>query len=964
MRKIQKILPTRLFTARFFRTRRGLTVVLAAAAVLVLGTLVVVRVAEQAERSEREHEAEEAAERAEQAAELPAGIAHRLRQLQEATPGSEFNEGPANADADAFFARAYPATDIPLTRVTQARNADRQTRGRGFPTGRSGNWASIGPTNALYQFTDFRTSSDYVPNAYLAGGRVTALVLDPSCSPARCRLWIAAAGGGIWRTDNALAGSPTWKYLSESFGINAIGSITLDPNDPRHDTLWVGTGEANSCGSGCSAGVGLYKSTNGGATWTGPYGGSVFAGRGVGTIAVVPGSRNTLYASTGFAVNGHSSVCCTGATRVVVPGAAPWGVYKSIDGGATWTYLHNGSASVNDCGNDVLAIANNTTPCSPRGVRQVVLDPSNPNTIYASSYARGVWRSTDAGATWTQIKPSLNSTVVTTLPWIAVTTKAGKTRMYVSEGHTNADNQYSRLFRTDDAAGPASPAFTDLTSADPASPGYGSFNFCTGQCWYDNVVFTPPGHPDVVYLLGSYLYAETGGISNGRGVLLSTDAGTSFTDESMDATDPVHPNGVHPDQHAIVVNPANPYQFWEGSDGGVIRSSGQFADMSAQCGSRSLEQPALGRCQQLLSRVPTTLAGVNKGLPTLQFQSLSVSPFNANIVQGGTQDNGTFQTTGSPVEWPQVFWGDGGQSGFDAVERNFRFHTYFDASPDVNFSGGALDDWNWIGDPIYATGGLFYVPIISDPRVSRSMFVGTTTVLRTKTAGMGSMSLGEFRAHCNEFTGDFAVQCGDWQPLGPTALTDAAFGDRAGGAVAAVERTPADTATVWAATTTGRVFVSHNADADPASAVTFARIDSLSPAAPGRFVSGIYVDPTNPNHAWVSYSGYSAVTPATPGHVFEVTYNPAAGTARWTDRSYDLGDLPATDVVYDKVTGDLYASSDFGVYRLRPGRTHWNVAAPGMPNVEVAGLTIQTGARKLFAASHGLSAWSLTLTGK
>jgi hypothetical protein len=177
--------------------------------------------------------------------------------------------------------------------------------------------------------------------------------------------------------------------------------------------------------------------------------------------------------------------------------------------------------------------------------------------------------------------------------------------------------------------------------------------------------------------------------------------------------------------------------------------------------------------------------------------------------------------------------------------------------------------------------------------------------------------------------------------------------------VAAIERTKADTSTAWAATTTGRLFVSKNVDAEPASAVTWTRIDTSS--TPGRFVSSIYVDQANGNHAWISYSGYNVLTPGTSGHVFEVTYNPAAGTATFTDRSYDLGDQPITDLVRDDVTGDLYASSDFGVMVLESGTSSWVLAAPGMPNAEVAGLTIVSGDRILYAASHGLGAWRLNL---
>lgn len=90
-------------------------------------------------------------------------------------------------------------------------------------------------------------------------------------------------------------------------------------------------------------------------------------------------------------------------------------------------------------------------------------------------------------------------------------------------------------------------------------------------------------------------------------------------------------------------------------------------------------------------------------------------------------------------------------------------------------------------------------------------------------------------------------------------------------------------------------------------------------------------------------------------------YNPAAGTATWVDVSHDLGDIPVTDVVRDDVTGNLSASTDFVVSRLLAGTTGWVAAAPGMPNAEVAGVTIAPCARKRYAATHGLSVCVLNL---
>jgi hypothetical protein len=912
---------------------------------------------------------------------LPPALGRHLEKLRQAIPGNggEPRDGPDSAADQAFFQRAFPDTDIPVTRIEFARQSFGRVKAKGFPRGKQpGTWVTVGPSNAIYPFFDLRDFTTYVPNEYAAGGRTTALALAPDCAPGSCRLYAATSGGGVWRTDEALAPEPRWMYLSSAFAGNAVGSVALDPNDPSGNTVWVGTGEGNTCGSGCVAGVGIYKSTDGGVTWTGPHGTAAFNARGVGSIAIKPGDPNTIYAGSTFAVGGgYASVCCYSPPspyRATIPGAPMWGLYKSINGGQTWTLIHNGATTTASCPDNlnVLNVALNLTACSPRGVRQVVIDPSNTEIVYATSYARGVWRSADGGTTWVQIKLSLNAGISTTRAAIAVTRlETGKTRMYVAEGNTNAlvngVRQYSRLFRSDDVASGV-PTFASLTSNNPADMGYGSYNYCGGQCWYDNFVMTPAGQPDIVYLLGSYQYGETGGISNGRGVLLSTDAGVSFTDMTMDATDAAHPNGIHPDQHALVVNPSNPYQFIEASDGGLIRSNGDLKNISANCTTRGLTPAKLGRCQQLLSRVPGELQSLNKGLTTLQFQSVSLSPFDVKLLQGGTQDNGTWQSVNT-MKWLQSIVGDGGQSGFDATNSHFRFHTFFEASPEVNFFDGAVAEWNWIADPIFETENqAFYVPIISDPTVHGTMYVGTEHVWRTKTHGVGALTMEQLRDFCNEWTGTFPadVTCGDWVPLGNSGatgkLTSTAYGSRSGGTVAAVERARGDASTLWAATNLGRVFVSTNANAEPATAVNFTRIDTSS--TPGRFVSGIYVDPTNANHAWVSFSGFNAATPSTPGHVFEVTFNSGTGTANWTDRSFDLQDIPITGLVRDDLTGTLYASTDFGVLKLEAGEgeLEWALAAPGMPHVAVAGLTIAPAARKLYAATHGLGVWLLDLS--
>ena len=324
----------------------------------------------------------------------------------------------------------------------------------------------------------------------------------------------------------------------------------------------------------------------------------------------------------------------------------------------------------------------------------------------------------------------------------------------------------------------------------------------------------------------------------------------------------------------------------------------------------------------------------------------------------------TFQYNGSSVVWPQEIYGDGGQSGFNVANDALRFNTFTGQANDANFRNGDPSKWVIISAPILSSpeGSLFYPPIIADPNpaAAGSIFQGSFSVWRTQDWGGNPAYL---EANCPEFTTS-AVQpgCGNFVAIGnglpSTQLTAAGWGSRAGGAVASLARASQDTGTLWAATSTGRVFVTGNANA-AASAVGWNRIDAGSPG-PNRFVTSIHVDATNAARAWVSFNGYNVNTPTQPGHVFEVSWS-GGGAATWLDRSYNLPDFPITAVARDDLTGDLYAASDFGVMKLPAGSTTWVAAGNGLPMVAVSGLTISSSARVLYAATHGRSAWSLQL---
>ncbi|HEV8418965.1 MAG TPA: hypothetical protein VGQ43_09500 [Candidatus Udaeobacter sp.] len=875
-----------------------------------------------------------------------------------------------------------------------------------------GGWTLAGPSTA--NFPDVLTFSGA---AYTTSGRITALAIDPSCSTRKCRVWAAAAGGGVWRTDKALSGNGvSWTFISGSFATNAIGTLTYDA---AHNTLYAGTGEPNASADS-EAGFGIYKSTDGGDTWihlaantsvpagsgvdctcavghggtrTAPaYSGPAFDGRAIGSVIIDPNNVNTIYVGSVRAARGISSVS-SGGVVTLAPGLPPYGFWKSTDGGANFTLLNYQDVCVNpDLPGDAGIIQ--ASFGSTRGVHAVALDPHSASIVYAAPFPSnnvcpnnvngGVWRSSDGGGSWTQMKNALNATQNTDRASFAVAPIAGGfTRMYVGDG--NAGTNAARLYRTDDAVTATNASFTDLTALQQASSAPNqTLNYCTSQCWYDNVVYSPPGKPDVVYLGGAYDYSFYGGRNNGRAFLRSSNAGVTFTDMTWDATtnptppgtccqpNPIAPNGQHPDSHAIVEVPNTDSAIF-GGDGGLTRSGGTFEDISSQCTARGLSGASLATCQQLLSAVPAYLYNLNKTLSTLQFQSLSVAADNPKHLQGGTQDNGTFETTGSAVVWPQIIYGDGGQSGFSVTNSSRRFNSFTSNFHDVNFQNGDPVKWVIASGPIAASGegAQFYAPIIADPNpaAAGTIFQGSLSVWRTQDWAGNQAFL---EANCPEFfTAGNNPACGDFVAIGPTGATrltvsaaDYRGTTRSGGNVAALGRASSDTATLWAATTTGRVFISKNADTTNTS-VTYTRLDSLAANSPGRFISGIVVDPADSNHAWISYSSYSSLDPTTPGHVFSVTFDPGVPSATWTSLDGSgmgaFPDFPATGIAYDSVTGDLYVSNDWGVLRLANGSTSWIPAGTGLPNVEVAGLTIVPSARKLYAATHGRSAWQLTL---
>jgi hypothetical protein len=913
--------------------------------------------------------------------------------------------GPVSFDAYQSAERTYPANVIPpaiAQRAEDTFNAMAASDAKhGDPKGDGHKWQFFGPKQNATEpgVISFSGATNNTAS------RTTALVADPDCNAKHCRLWAGVAGGGVWRTDNATAPNPNWQQVSPGeLDQNSVGTLTLDPSDPKHNTLYLGTGEANRCSSGCEAGVGIYKSTDGGNHWTklsdacvsnatytcASPGVDSFLGRGINSIVIDPQNPSHILVGSALGVRGLSHVIgAAGETQRFEPGANEPGVYESHDGGATFTEVWNGAKP--DAGGTVSF-----------GITDLGLDPLNPNVVYAAGFDAGAWRR-GAGAAATafqqvfapQFNQGANLGAGIDRTMFALTPKDNKTRIYLTDGTAAGggptDPFAANFWRTDNANNltaaallasqgsvtptgaacvPPNPAthtfpasyntgWQCLTSRDTANPYFPTQDFCWAQCWYDEEVYTPAGMPDTVYVIGAMQYDEQpcdtkgvgcgfghnaagqgAGMSNGRAVLYSNTAGDpdasnsnrTFTDLTTDDQDTAAPwcayapygitfcrrasNSIHPDQHAIVINPGNPTQIFEGSDGGVIRTSGTFADISSQCDEVGRDGatggPVTGSdnvgCKRLLSRVPVELAHIDRNLSsTIQFINAAIDPFNSCRVLGGTQDNGTWSNLNGCSDrntFTQVIYGDGGNSVFDSVHPNWMANEFTSGAADVSFDNGDPQSWFVADAPVTRSGegASFYWPQVGDPNPvpgTHPIYEGAKHVWRSWAFNGGhptqtgpqdtSPDIAYMQANCPEFVvASTNAKCGDGRPLGgpycdglastttipscinqPGDLTGTVYGtDRSGGSVSWIARDSGDHGTIWAATSAGRIFVTHNGDAVDPSTVTWTRIDnSAAGGSPTRFPSSIYVDPANSNHAWISYSGYNAATPATPGHV-------------------------------------------------------------------------------------------------
>jgi hypothetical protein len=884
------------------------------------------------------------------------------------------------------YERAYPLTPAhPLVVQAASRRywVFRNVAYEGGASTGDAAWISLGPELSLAGGNEN------------VSGRVAALAISPHCAlDGPCRLWVGAAGGGVWRTDDAMhPDDPKWQWVGRGLGTNSVGALTLDPNDPAGNTIYVGTGETNTPHNS-GAGTGLYRSTDGGDNWTrvptmitdpavAPVAIDFTFTRGISSVVIHPDNPQVMWVGTTTAMLGMTAVR-GGQTQTPGFPQPRVGLYKTVNGGTSWSLVWLPPFEPVLPPNPHLAPSVGDTM---RGVRDIQLDPRNPDILYVTAFNNAVHRSAPAleggDASFKPVFAIVDGSRFRDLAMFDLTVQGGRTRMYVYNGTEETAPQ--ALYRLDNADVPAASLVAGaganlvnvgpwirLSSNSSTDPGFTSRAICSSQCFYDLVVAVPDGLPDTVVV---------GGVqapSFGEATIRSTDAGVNFNGFGNDAQNPR--NTSHVDVRSVVFHPQNPAIAFVGSDGGVVRNDGVFVNNSGLCGAG-----APPRCNVMLANVPQRIFFLNRGLQTLQFYNVALDPRDPlGRMLGGLQDNNTIwrESNDPPRFWKTLFpFGDGtSASGFHPTRADVLFASFQSDRFFTSFRNGAAGLWVRTDDPIRAAGERNTITastgrqFITLDRINPdSQYTGFQHVWRTRNNGGDQ---GFLEANCRFPGGSSAVQCGDWVPLGvpypfaPGSTPDSAgrkHGDltsdfyganRVGGMIVAAERTPADAGTLWAATNFGRLFVSKNADA-PAANVLFWRIDN--PNTPNRFVTRVFVDPGNANVAYVSYSGFNTLTPATPGHVFRVVFNPQSGQATFTPLDFDLGDLPINTIAFDHLTGDLYAGTDFGPLVLRGGTTSWALAGVGFPEALMVDLEIVPQRRILVAATHGLGIFHLPL---
>jgi hypothetical protein len=713
-----------------------------------------------------------------------------------------------------------------------------------------------------------------------ATGRVTAIAVDPTVTTTSSQvIYLGAATGGVWKSTN---GGASWNTIFDQNNSLAIGGIAIAPGVGNNNIIYVGTGELNFSGDSYY-GAGVYKSTDGGNTWTQQCGGA--------SVNFCTPTFSGAFQGGGFyvgtiAVNPTNPNIALASVRNA-GNANVSGIYRTIDGGANWNLL---STAAGAAGNSI------------------IWNPSDNTVVYATLGERGnaakfgVYKSTDSGVTFAQLTG--NGATGNNLP----TTNLGRHEMAVapSNGNVvyvaiNAESTSNLLGLAKSTDGGATWSFTTPGTL-PNLP-----NFCSGQCWYDMALAVLPTDPNTIIVGGSAF------TNNSSTDFRSTDGGVTWTDITTGSS-AVRP---HVDTHALTfAATTGGFRLYTGNDGGVWFTDNPTAS-------------------------PVTWeAGNNANLTITQFYpGHAVHPSDENISYGGTQDNGTEKYSGVPA-WDHVACGDG---AWAAIDPNIPSTVYANCQ-NIAILRSTLDgtapSWVSITNELENSGdrSLFIAPLVQDPVQSGLLYFGTFRVWQSTNYG------------------------NDWTPISPDLTTSNT------NEVTSVSVAPSNNSVVYATTTDGQVWRATNANAG--SAATWTNLTAAP--LPGRYATMVRTDHASADIAYLSYSGFSGFVDSV-GHIFKTTN----GGATWSDISGTgagaLPNSPVNDIAVVHYGAPInfdavFIATDVGVFECPDPTsatpcTTWSPVGTGLPKVPVVGLAFRQASATLRAITHGRGVWVIETPG-
>jgi uncharacterized repeat protein (TIGR01451 family) len=738
-----------------------------------------------------------------------------------------------------------------------------------------GAWSAFGP-NPVAQIG--RTSDQ----PWLAmSGRIGALAI---ASTPPYTMYLGAAQGGVWISSTLTS---HWTPVTDQTPSLAIGAIALAPSN--ENIVYVGTGEGALSGDSYF-GNGVLKSVDGGQTFS-HVSGTYFQQVSISAIAVDPTDPDHLYVAT---LRGRG-----GSHRQTPPFPTPYGIWESSDGGVTWT-------------------PRLTTNDENKGATDLVMDPQDPNVLYASFWSQGIVKTTDGGLHWNPVMNGLPSnadyTVAQTRFALGIShpSPGGHATLYTGFEWYDTDGNYhsSTVWKSTDDGASWSETNTAVVGGYCGSPS-GS------QCFYDNVIGVDPSNPDIVFALGLFNYGTGTG-----GVFRSMDGGATWVDLGWHQ---------HPDFHAIAFRADDPSHVMIGNDGGVWYSPDYGGRLNAN------DPPSTADWRDLNGYIDPAnpLAVSGNGLQITQFTSAVNNPTDPTQAYGGAQDNGTFHKFDFGGQtWYDLASGDGGNTLVDPVDPHYVYGTYYGVSPYRYDDGMSAYQSNQ-----YILNGIntrdrseFYIPFVMNKDNPSQLFLGTYRLYRTDNRGDLWQAI----------SGDLTYGCTGPAPNGARNCTITAIGVGGGQAV-------------YTGSNEGFVYISTDAQVNNNPSWTRLDLGKL----PSRPVSQIAVDSSNYRLAYIAYNGFNAATPLTPGHVFKTTN---AGQT-WTNVSGDLPDVPVNALAISPTDPNiLYAGTDVGPMITTDGGAHWSPMGIGFPVVSVSTLDLNPYTGQMLASTHGRGAWVVTNT--